>query len=100
MVSGIGILPLNDKFEFFGRVGYMFTSSERELTSRVDGQRGGFGSAKGDSQDLVLGVGAAWHFSQVYSARLEYQQIDEVGEENASGLEELSVIGLGVVVRF
>lgn len=100
MVSGIGILPINDKFEFFGRVGYMFTSSERELTSRVDGQRGGFGSAKGDSQDLVLGVGAAWHFSQVYSARLEYQQIDEVGEENNSGLEELSVIGLGVVVRF
>jgi hypothetical protein len=99
MVSALGILPINDQFEFFGRVGYLFTSSDRELTSRVDGQRGGFGSAKGDSQDVVLGVGAAWHFNQVYSARLEYQRL-EVGEENVSGVEELNVIGVGVVVRF
>lgn len=99
MISALGILPINDQFEFFGRVGYLFTSSKRELTSRVDGQRGGFGSARGDSQDMVLGVGAAWHFNQVYSARLEYQKL-EVGEDNVSGVEELNVIGVGVVVRF
>lgn len=100
MVSALGILPINDQFEFFGRVGYLFTSSKRELTSRVDGQSGGFGSARGDSQEMVLGVGAAWHFNQVYSARLEYQKLDELGEENVTGLEDLNVIGLGVVVRF
>lgn len=100
MVSGIGILPINDKFELFGRVGYLFTSSERELTSRVDGERGGFGSAKGDSQDLVLGAGAAFHFNQIYSLRLEYLQLDDLGEENRSGLEDLNVVGLGFVVRF
>ena len=99
IVSAVGILPLNDKFEIFGRVGYMFTSSERELSSRVDGQRGGFGSAKGDSQDLVLGVGAAYHFNVVYSVRLEYLQM-EVGEDNRSGKEDLNVVGLGFVVRF
>lgn len=99
MVSALGIVPVNDKFEVFGRLGYIFTSSERELSSRVDGQRGGFGSARGDSQDVVLGVGAAWNFNQVYSARLEYQKL-EVGEENASGVEDLNVIGVGVVVRF
>lgn len=100
MVSALGILPINDKFEFFGRVGYLFTSSKRELTSRVDGQSGGFGSIKGDSQDVVLGLGAAWHFNQVYSARLEYQRLGEVGEDNQTGVEELNVIGVGVVVRF
>lgn len=100
MISALGILPINDKFEFFGRVGYLFTSSKRELNSRVDGQRGGFGSARGDSQDVVLGVGAAWHFNQVYSARIEYQKLDELGEQNVTGLEDLNVIGLGVVVRF
>lgn len=100
MISAIGILPLNDNFEFYGRLGYMFTSSERELSSRVDGQSGGFGSAKGDSQDVVLGLGAAYHFNQIYSLRLEYQQLDELGEENRTGLEDLDVIGLGLVVRF
>ena len=100
MISGLGILPLNDKFEFFGRVGYLFSSSERELTSRVSGERGSLGGIKGDSTDLVLGVGASYHFSQVYSMRVEYQQIDEIGEEDNSGVEDLSVIGIGVVVRF
>lgn len=100
MISAVGFLPLNDKFELFGRVGYLFTSSERELTSNVDGQSGGFGSAKGDSQDLVLGVGAAFNFNQVYSVRLEYQQLDELGQDERTGLEDLNVIGLGVVVRF
>jgi opacity protein-like surface antigen len=100
LMSVVGFIPLSDKFELFGRVGYLFTSSERELTSKVSGQSGGFGSAKGDSQDLVLGVGAAWNISQVYSVRLEYQKLDELGQENRSGLEDLNVIGLGVSVRF
>jgi opacity protein-like surface antigen len=100
MMSAIGILPLNDKFELFVRVGYLFASSERELTSKVDGQSGGFGSAKGDSQDLVLGAGASFHFNQVYSLRFEYQQLDEVGQDDRTGREDITVLGLGVVVRF
>ena len=100
MMSVIGILPINDRFELFGRLGYLFTSSERELTSSVDGQSGGFGSAKGDSQDLVLGVGAAFHFNQVYSLRFEYQQLDDLGQDSRTGLEDLNVIGVGFLVRF
>jgi hypothetical protein len=100
MFSAIGILPLNDSFEFFGRAGYLFASSERELTARVEDESGSFGSAKGDSQDLVLGIGATYHFNQVYSVRLEYMKLDEIGEANTSGVEDLNVIGLGVVVRF
>lgn len=100
MFSFIGILPINDRFEAFGRLGYLFTSTEREIRSRVDGQSGGFGAAKGDSQDVVYGVGAAFHFNQVYSLRLEYQQFGEIGEENTSGTEDVSIIGLGFMVRF
>jgi len=37
MLSAIGILPLGEKFELFGRLGYLFTSAERSLTSKVDG---------------------------------------------------------------
>ena len=100
MFSVLGILPLSDKFELYGRVGYLFASSEREFSSRVDGQRGGGFGPKADSQDVVLGVGASYHFNQVYSVRLEYQQIDEVGELNTSGVEDLRNVGIGLVVRF
>ena len=100
VMSAIGILPINDKFEFFGRAGYLFASAERELSSNVDGQGGAFGSAKGDSQNLVLGIGGAYHFNQVYSVRFEYQKIEEIGEDNRTGLEDLNFYGLGIVVRF
>jgi opacity protein-like surface antigen len=100
MISGIGILPINEKFEFYGRLGYLFTTSKRELSSRVDGSRGGlFGSIKGDSQDLVVGVGAAYHFSQMYSVRLEYQKLT-LGEAESTGEEDVNVISVGTVVRF
>ena len=100
MVSAIGILPLNDKFEFYGRLGYLFTSSERELSSRVNGERGGLiGSIKGDSQDVVLGVGAAYHVNQMYSMRLEYQKLT-LGEANNTGEEDVNSLSLGLIVRF
>lgn len=100
MISAIGIVPLNEKFELYGRVGYLFTSSERELSSRVDGQRGGLiGGIKGDSQDLVLGAGAAYNVNQMYAVRLEYQKL-ELGEADVTGEEDLNVVSLGMVVRF
>ncbi len=100
MLSAIGILPIGEKFELFGRLGYLFTSAERSLTSKVDGQSGSFGSAKGDSQNTVYGIGFAWHINQVYSIRGEYQQLDQLGQENRTGAEDVSVIGIGLIVRF
>jgi len=100
MISAIGVLPIGDKVELFGRLGYLFTSSERELTSRVDGESGTFGSAKGDSQDVVYGVGLAWNINQVYAIRFEFQQLDQLGQENRTGAEDVTVIGAGLIVRF
>jgi opacity protein-like surface antigen len=99
LISAIGIVPVNDTFELFGRVGYLFTSSEREIVQRVDGQASGFGNAKGDSQDLVLGVGAAYNVNQMYAMRLEYQKLT-LGESENTGEEDVNVISLGLVVRF
>jgi opacity protein-like surface antigen len=98
MVSALGILPLNDKFEVYGRLGYLFTSSKVEFASRIDGQNAGFASFRDTSQDMVLGVGAAYHFNQVYSARLEFQKLDELGDDSLQ--EDLNFLSVGVVVRF
>jgi hypothetical protein len=100
ILSAIGILPLGEKFEAYARLGYLFTSSERELSSRVDGQAGSFGSAKGDSQNPVYGLGFAWHINQIYSIRAEFQKLDNLGQENRTGEEDLTVTALGLIVRF
>jgi hypothetical protein len=100
LISVLGILPIKDKFEFYGRVGYLFASVEREFTSTINGQRGLTGNAQGDSQNLVYGAGFTWNFTQAYSARAEYQVLDDVGQGNRTGKEDLSMISVGVLVRF
>ncbi|HLA72163.1 MAG TPA: outer membrane beta-barrel protein, partial [Steroidobacteraceae bacterium] len=94
------ILPLGEKAEIYARAGYLFASSEREISARVDGQNGGASSAKGDSQEAVFGVGFAYHINQVYSIRAEYQKIDSVGQEDRTGTEDLNIIGVGFMIRF
>lgn len=99
LFSAVGTLPLNERLELFARVGYLFAASRRELSARVDDDSGRLGSGTGDSQDLILGAGAAMHFGQVYSVRLEYLKLGEIGA-GSSGGEKADMYGLGIVVRF
>lgn len=96
----VGILPINEKFEVYGRAGYLFASTEQEIDERLDGDRVRSGSGKGNSTELVLGLGATWHINQVYSIRGEFQKIDAVGEADRTGQEDLTSVALGVVIRF
>ena len=99
LFSGLAILPIQDKFELYGRVGYLFANSEREFISKVEGQQTLSGSAKGDSQNLVLGVGVSWNINVVYAVRAEYQQLKDVGSTN-TGSENMDFVSLGLIVRF
>jgi opacity protein-like surface antigen len=100
MISAVGILPFGEKAEAYARLGYLFASAEREISARVDGQNGGATSAKGDSQEPVYGIGLAYHFNQVYSMRIEYQKVDSVGQQDRTGTEDLTNIGVGFLIRF
>jgi OmpA-like transmembrane domain len=100
LFSVIGILPVSNSFEFYGRVGLLFASVEREFTSAVSGVSGVTGSAKGDSQNPVFGIGASWNINQVYSIRAEYQKLSNIGQSSRTGTEDLNVMNLGVMMRF
>jgi opacity protein-like surface antigen len=98
--AAVGILPLNDKFEVFARVGVLFAASERELGIKINGRTVSFGSSKGDSTEYVLGAGAAWHVNQMFTLRAMYQKLDKVGDPNRTGTEDLNCASLGLLVRF
>jgi len=100
MVSAIGILPINDKFEVYGRAGLLFASSEREFVIKVDGDTSSFGTSKGESTEVVLGLGIAWHVNQMFSVRAQYEKLDKVGDPGKTGTEDINSASLGLVVRF
>jgi opacity protein-like surface antigen len=99
-LTAIGILPLGERFEIYGSAGALFASTKREFTVRVNGDKTSFGSVKGDSTEIVLGIGAAFHVNQMYTIRAQIERIDEVGDENRTGTEDITVASLGLIVRF
>jgi hypothetical protein len=54
---------------------------------------------RADSHDVVYGIGASYHISQVYSLRLEYQRLDDIGSPT-TGSEDASAYLLGLTMRF
>lgn len=99
-LSAIGIFPLNDKFEIYGRAGVLFASSEREFIIKVDGDTTSFGSSKGESTEIVYGVGVAYHFNQMFTARAQFEKLGEVGDPNKTGTEDITSASIGLIVRF
>jgi OmpA-OmpF porin, OOP family len=100
LFSALGIFPITDKFEVYGRLGYLLANSKREFTSKVEGQATLSGSAKGDSQDPVYGVGIGWNINVMYTIRAEYQKVSDIGNSDTGSTEDLDFISLGLIVRF
>ena len=100
VIAVLGILPLNDKFEVYGRAGVLFASADRNVSAKVDGDGQRIGASKGDSTELVYGVGATFHINVMFSIRAEYMRYSEVGDPNTTGTEDANNLGIGLVVRF
>ena len=80
--------------------GVLFASSEREFVIKVDGDTVSFGTAKGESTEVALGLGIAWHVNQMFSVRAavrEARQGRRSGQDRHRGHQYRS---LGLVVRF
>lgn len=100
MISVLGILPFNDKFEGYVRLGYLFASTVREISSSVNGQSSVGQDARGDSQHPVYGIGFGWNIDQMWTVRAEYQKLNEIGQQSRNGTENFETMSLGVIVRF
>ena len=96
-ISALGILPFgSDRFEAFVRAGMLF--ADQSL-------KGDLGVASGvelnSSQDLwFVGAGLEWAASRHWSARLEYQAVDELRASTMTGPIRLERLSLGVAYHF
>lgn len=85
-IAALGILPLSDKFELFGKLGFMHGDSEADVTV------GGSTVQVGDSgTELHYGVGGIYNLSRNLGVRAEWENVDDA---------ELSVFSIGLQYRF
>ncbi len=97
-LSALGILPFGDGFSVFGRVGVAFSSIDYDVQLTV-GDESASARPSGNSQNFLWGAGIGYTASQ-WTTRLEYQQVNDVGDNDVAGKADVSRIVLGAVYHF
>lgn len=94
-VDAVGLLPLNEQFALFGRLGLAMTNTE--LSVIVPGV--GSATVDDDEAELKFGLGAQFSFSRSVALRGEWERYMDVGGDN-TGEGDVDLLGLSINVMF
>ena len=98
-LAAVGILPVTDQFEVFGKVG----AHRWDLDASV-AVAGGGGAAAGSADDSgsswLYGVGASYSFTKNMAVRAEWERYGKVGDEDNTGRSDIDVWSLGIQYKF
>lgn len=94
-LAALGILPVTEQFEVFGKIGAQRWNVDASVTAT-----GGGGGAADSSDDSgtswLFGVGASYSFTKNLAVRAEWERYKNVGDENNTGQLDVDVWSLGV----
>lgn len=90
-VNAVGILPINESFSVFGKLGYHWNESKTTGT-------GIFGSKDYSGDDFKFGVGAEYNINKNVGIRLEFERYNSLA--NSSSGTDVEVASLGMAYKF
>lgn len=99
-VSVLGIWPIDDTWQVFGRVGVFM--GDVKLNAKATYSDGSFkvgGNQKDSSTEFIGGVGVDYNFMDSWIARLEWQAIPELGS-NDTGSGNWNNINFSLFYKF
>jgi OOP family OmpA-OmpF porin len=85
-LAALGIFPLSDRFELFGKLGFVRGESEADVT--IAGTQVTVGD-KGT--ELHYGLGATYNLTRNFGVRAEWENVNDA---------ELSLLSIGIQYRF
>lgn len=94
-VAATGTLPLSDQFSLLGKVGV--TRNRAKLSASIVGI--GSGSETYNNTTAMFGVGAAYNFTNNFSAVAEYENFGKVLDEEGVTIKG-NMISLGLRYKF
>jgi opacity protein-like surface antigen len=92
--SLLGMLPLTDSWDVYVRAGIMF--ADTKVTNRIGD---GSDAATFGSDAPLWGGGVRFNWGKHWSARLDYQYVDGLGERFDAGVADIELITLGILYR-
>ncbi len=97
-VSVLGILPFANDWRVFGRVGMLFARTSYDYKVTIDDSVGTSGLSR-SSENFLWGVGVGYT-SGVWTSRIEYQQIQDMGDKDITGQVDSSRVTYSAIYRF
>ena len=97
-VAVLGILPIKDMFEFYGRAGIYFADTRfrvrfvfpNEILTMEE---------KAGTQEMFGGLGFAWNINEDYALRGELTHFLDVGDDDRTGEASMTMFTVGVAFR-
>jgi|SRR5664280_109577 len=94
----VGVLPLGERFEIFGKAGAGFWRTRLETSGTFSGRGAQPVNASGTGP--IAGLGARLQFTEALSARLEFERFFHVGDAARSGRSDIDFGSVGLQYRF
>jgi OOP family OmpA-OmpF porin len=97
-LSAVGILPLNEQFSLFGKLGAAYNTVKVNIAATGPGGNAAV-SDKDSDVGAVYGLGASYNLTKQIALRAEYEVYDKIGG-NETGKSKVDVWSLGIAYKF
>jgi len=94
-LSALGIIPLGNQFELFGKVGYSLWDADLRVSAV-----GVEDNADEDGSSVVYGLGASYRFAENMAVRAEWERYDGIGEDDTTGESDIDMWSIGLQFNF
>jgi len=98
--NAVGIAPVSEHFELFGKLGFIVTGTVADRSSTGGVALVGDSVASHVERNLHLGAGAEVRFTRELGMRVEYEKAFGVGDAKTTGEGDIGVFFLGLTYRF
>ena len=93
-LSLLGIIPVSDLGYFYGKAGYMWW--EADYTRSGNNPK----TSDESNTDFTYGAGFAFTFSEDYDFRIEYERLNELGDDFVAGGSAVTVLYFAGSINF
>ena len=99
-LSVLGILPIQEVWEVYARLGMYFGDTEAEFSAAADGVSVLSGSDSKSEEEFFYGIGGGYTFNETWNVRVEYTIFQDIGDEDLTGESDVDRFVIGVNYMF
>jgi opacity protein-like surface antigen len=102
-LSVLGILPIQEVWEVYARLGMYFGDTEADFSVTLDDGFETITESMSESkseEEFFYGIGGGYTFNETWNVRVEYTIFQDIGDEDLTGEADVDRFVIGLNYRF